>query len=117
MADVLHDSLPPTIVGLRPDGIGPELGTEIGLKVRARVEELSPGVTVRSQRMVPSTVIRLDGGAIQFVAYVTVVPTERGPDTPPARSKVVDSVVTIDLGAARDKVKDVSVPFLELQPA
>ena len=113
MSGLVADPSPPTIVGLLPDGIGVDLGKEIGLRVRDRVEELAQGTTVRSLRMVPSTVTHVQGDVIEFVANATVVPARPDPTAPPVRSKVIDSVVTVDLGAARDKIRSVSCPFLE----
>lgn len=115
MASIAADA-PPQVVGLLPDGVVHVLADEIARRVRAQVERMASGVTVRSLRMVPSSTIRLDAHTIQFVANATVVPIASGDGLPPARAKVVDSVVTLDLAGAAS-IRDVAVPFLELRPA
>lgn len=106
----------PKVVGILPEGVVHDTAEEIARVVREKVERIAKGVTVRSLRMVPSSIIHLDAHTIQFVANATVVPISPDAHAPAVRAKVVDSVVTLDLsGAAR--VRDVVVPFLEPQPA
>lgn len=102
----------PQIVGLMPDGVAGEFAAEIARGIRAKVEAVSSGITVRSLRMVPSSTTHLDGDAIQFIANATVVPIGFNTGHAPVRAKVIDSVVTVDLKGQKS-IRSISVPFLE----
>lgn len=102
----------PQVIGLLPEGVAVDVAAEIARRVRAKVEQVAQGVTVRSLRMVPSSTTHLDADTIEFVANATVVPLDSGTGAAPARAKVIDSVVTLELREPA-RVMKVVVPFLE----
>jgi hypothetical protein len=113
---VVADSAP-QIVGLLPTGITADVAQVVGERIRAVFLEKGRGAIVRSLRFVPSSLIRLDAEHLQFVANATVVPKRASDDHRPTRAKVIDSVVTVDLSGAAGVVSDVTVPFLQTEPA
>lgn len=101
---------PPRVVGLLPEGMTEAVARTVAAQVRdAFLKE--DGSIVRALRIIPSSLATLAPDIVQFVANATVEPKPARSGAPAGRSKVIDSVVTVNL--AQGAVSKVRIPFLE----
>lgn len=100
------------IVGLLPEGVSETFAKNIAARVSVALME-GDGSTVRAMRIIPSSLVARDG-FVEFVANVTVEPKRFRPDGPAGRSKVIDSVITLDI--SKGDVTEVRIPFFERHP-
>lgn len=112
MAITIDTADAPQVVGLLPEGVSEAAAHIVARAVRDKFSSID-GSVVRGLRIIPSSVSRLASGAVKFVANTTVEPKRSRPDAPAGRSKVIDSVVTMDLAHGKDEILEVRVPFLE----
>ena len=103
----------PRIVGLLPDGMTEAMAGKVAAEVGRAFRE-TDGSAVRAVRILPSSVVDR-GSLLEFVANTTVEPRRSRPEAPAGWSKVIDSVVTVDLSSGA--VKGIRIPFLEREPA
>jgi len=105
-----HDA--PLIVGALPDGVDRALAEDAGRRIRDEFRVKGDGARLRSLRFVPSSLIRTGADMAQFVVNAAVEPLRNVEGRALSRAKVVDSIVTVDLGS-KHRVTRVLVPFLE----
>lgn len=102
----------PPIIGMLPDGVDQQLAQDAGRRIRDIVRTKGGGAKLRSLRFVPASLTR-DGNVVQFIVNTAVEPVRSPEGVAQSRAKVLDSVVTVDLGQ-QHRVTEVHVPFLEV---